>query len=566
MTKRRSTKRRISRRSNERISIKRSRRVRNTRRKNTRRKNTRRINTTRRVRNTRRKNTRGRNTRGKNTRRRNTRGKNTRGKMRRKIMKGGADVGALQDQEILHSRVNLGFADFSPETLDIRVKNMRHKLDEYNLKDYGFKYLDMKSQLDQLMELVKEEVRDTEDINTERLKRISNEMKMKILENIFGRCEKIDDKTFSIPHHESGEGIPVKLFFLGYHFRGGEATVRYGKFSTVHCDYKITDDESYLDGLKSQTSITDIPLDELTTLEGEKNCLLNVWINLTEGELLHDNLAFIDKRNVPAKQTSRYSNDANTTMFTRLIDDYDLGEAYTCGKLLQGEGYLFQSTWTPHFSLDKTVSTKDPEWSILHEYASPVLSGVPSARKIQSAFRGYSTRKKKMRGGSYSAVETWDQKRKSCEFRILLTMENADVFERFMGRHHFEGDTIYEYHDLVKLQELGKVKISDWLEIHKNYLPDPKDVEESKNNDELIKCLEELIKQNENIMAKIYSLFDEHDSKELIDSGGEINMISVKLVVKNLQKIKGIFEGNLSFLEEEDSESESESESDEDEY
>ena len=57
----------------------------------------------------------------------------------------------------------------------------------------------------------------------------------------------------------------------------------------------------------------------------------------------YSNLAFIDKE-VPAKQTSRYSKGNNATMFTRLIDKYDL-KTYTCGKLLQGGGYLFQSTW-----------------------------------------------------------------------------------------------------------------------------------------------------------------------------------------------------------------------------
>ena len=508
-----------------------------------------------------------------NTRRKNTRRKNTRGKMRRKIMKGGADAGALQDQERLHSRVNLGFDDYSPETLEITVKNMRHKLGEYNLRDYGFQYLDMKSQLDQLTDL--------EDIDPERLKQISNLLKIKILENVLKgeQYDISDDTTFNV---KNDRGLnKVGLFFVGGNIRGGGGQQ---KFPTVHCDFKITDSESYLSSLKVYSSLSMgekiSEIDELTTLKSDNYCLLNVWINLTEGVLIHNNLAFIDKKNVPVKQTSRYSIDRGpVTMFTRLIDDYDLGEAYTCGKLLQGEGYLFQSTWTPHFSLGKTVSTEDPEWATLHKYASAVHPALP-ARKIQSVFRGYSTRKKlkKMKGGSYSAVETWDQKRKSCEFRILLTMEDADVFERFMGIDHFEGDTIYEYHDLVKisqgipldeseakLQELGEVKILQWLEIHQIFLPVPKDEKELKNNDELIQCLEELKRINKDeTMAIIYSKFDEDDSKELIDSSGEINMISLRLVVKNLENIKKIF-GDLSFLKKKEEEEDlSESESDED--
>ena len=100
----------------------------------------------------------------KTSKRRNTRRRRSRRRgetHRRKKMRGGA--------EILHSKVNLGFADYSPEILDIAVKNMRHKLGEYNLRDYGFQYLDMKSQLAQLTDL--------EDIDPERLKQISNLLK-----------------------------------------------------------------------------------------------------------------------------------------------------------------------------------------------------------------------------------------------------------------------------------------------------------------------------------------------------------------------------------------------------
>ena len=360
--------------------------------------------------------------------------------------------------------------------------------------------------------------------------------------------DKSDDTTFNV---NNDRGLKkVGLFFVGGSIRGGGGQQ---KFPTVHCDFKITDSESYLSSLKvnSRLSMGEkiSEIDELTTLEGDNYCLLNVWINLTEGVLIHDNLAFIDKKNVPVKQTSRYSIDRGpATMFTRLIDDYDLGEAYTCGKLLQGEGYLFQSTWTPHFSLGKTVSIEE----------------IDATKKIQSVFRGYSTRKK-MKGGSYSALDTWDQERKSCEFRILLIMEDADMFQEFMGRHYFEGDTTYDYSDLekinrgipldesdAKLQGLREVKVSEWLN---KILPDPKSLDEFNQIEELKKCLEELIRINKDeTMATIYSLFDEGDLKQLTDSDGP--ELVAQLVLNNLQKIKDHM-GDLSFLIEVESESES---------
>jgi hypothetical protein len=440
---------------------------RRTRRKTSRRKTSRRR--------TRRKTSRRR-TRRKTSRRRNRqrtsrrRNRQRTSRRRKNVMRGGSSE--------LFSYVTLGsdgFGDFGDEIRTVIIKNM--PLGD-TLGEYGFQHMtiadeDLKTGLRTLKKHLVEG-----DLPEGMAKSVTMSMKDLFLRNILGQESyvKTDETRFVV------DGKELRLFSLGSRFRSSQVFFREGleptsdTFGTMHTDFCVDDTrEEYLENVKyfaklspqnlkssierirrsAETSYENIS--DLQELSGNY-CVLNIWISLSDEPLIHHNLAFVAKKDAPKEQDKRarffpFAEADNISESTRYSNTIEMPNAYSSFNLEPFCGYLFQSTWVPHFSLDKTVTLEEQMASSkLGKFAREDLDEGIERKQEKLRQRAKDRRSKRRgtsagvpppapplpdQGGGSASLESWDRKRDSCEYRFLLTIEDKDLFERLMGKHYY---------------------------------------------------------------------------------------------------------------------------------